>query len=244
MAIYPELAGKVAVISGAGGNLGIAVTRSFHAADIKLALVDLREDSLRQRLREANLALDQMLIGALDLTQKRAAIDEFIGRVVAHYGKVDILVNVAGGFKAGGPVHEMDEEVWDFMMNINAKTAFLLSAAVVRSMVAHKTRGRIVNIAARAALSGLPTISGYSASKSAVLRLTEAWQLSWLNMASRSTPSCLASVIDTPQNRRSDPNADHSRWVTPESLAEVILFLVSDSARDIGGAAIPVYGRA
>ncbi|PJF35096.1 MAG: hypothetical protein CUN49_12325 [Candidatus Thermofonsia Clade 1 bacterium] len=243
MAIYPELAGKVAVISGAGGNLGIAVTRSFHAADIKLALVDLREDSLRQRLREANLALDQMLIGALDLTQKRAAIDEFIGRVVAHYGKVDILVNVAGGFKAGGPVHEMDEEVWDFMMNINAKTAFLLSAAVVRSMVAHKTRGRIVNIAARAALSGLPTISGYSASKSAVLRLTESMAAE-LAEYGITVNAVMPSVIDTPQNRRSDPNADHSRWVTPESLAEVILFLVSDSARDISGAAIPVYGRA
>lgn len=243
MAIYPELAGKVAVISGAGGNLGIAVTRLFHSADIKLALVDLREDSLRQRLREANLALDQMLIGALDLTQKRAAIDEFIGRVVAHYGKVDILVNVAGGFKAGGPVHEMDEEVWDFMMNINAKTAFLLSAAVVRSMVAHKTRGRIVNIAARAALSGLPTISGYSASKSAVLRLTESMAAE-LAEYGITVNAVMPSVIDTPQNRRSDPNADHSRWVTPESLAEVILFLVSDSARDISGAAIPVYGRA
>jgi NAD(P)-dependent dehydrogenase (short-subunit alcohol dehydrogenase family) len=243
MAIYPELAGKVAVISGAGGNLGMAVVRLFHAANIQLALVDLREDSLRQRLREANLEPEQMLIGALDLTQRRAAIDEFVNRVVTHYGKVDILVNVAGGFKAGGPVHEMDEEIWDFMMNINAKTAFLLSAAVARNMVARKAGGRIVNIAARAALNGVPTIAGYSASKSAVLRLTESMAAE-LSDYGITVNAIMPSVIDTPQNRRNDPNADHSRWVTPESLAEVILFLVSDSARDISGAAIPVYGRA
>jgi NAD(P)-dependent dehydrogenase (short-subunit alcohol dehydrogenase family) len=243
MAIYPELAGRVAVISGAGGNLGIAVAQLFRAADIRLALVDLREDTLRQRLREANLDPDHTLIGALDLTQKRAAIDEFISRVVAHYGKVDILVNVAGGFRAGGPVHEMDEEVWDFMMNINAKTAFLLSAAVARSMVAHNSGGRIVNIGARAALSGVPTISGYSASKSAVLRLTESMAAELMQYGI-TVNAVLPSVIDTPQNRKSDPNADYSKWVTPQSIAEVILFLVSDSARDISGAAIPVYGRA
>ncbi|MCS6871216.1 MAG: SDR family NAD(P)-dependent oxidoreductase [Anaerolineae bacterium] len=243
MAIYPELAGKVAVISGAGGNLGIAVTRLFHAANIRLALVDLREDTLRQRLREANLDPEQALIGALDLTQKRAAIDEFVSRVVAHYGKVDILVNIAGGFRAGGPVHEMDEEIWDFMMNINAKTAFLLSAAVARHMVARQAGGRIVNISARAALSGVPTISGYSASKAAVLRLTESMAAELLQYGI-TVNAILPSVIDTPQNRMSDPNADHSKWVTPESIAEVILFLISDSARDISGAAIPVYGRA
>ncbi len=243
MATYPELAGKVAVISGAGGNLGIAVTRLFHMAGIRLALVDLREDTLRQRLREADFDPEQALIGALDLTQKRAAIDEFINRVVAQYGKVDILVNIAGGFRAGGPVHEMDEEIWDFMMNINAKTAFLLSAAVARSMVAGGGGGRIVNIGARAALSGVPTISGYSASKSAVLRLTES-MAGELMQYSITVNAVLPSVIDTPQNRKSDPNADHSKWVRPESIAEVILFLVSDSARDISGAAIPVYGKA
>ncbi len=243
MAIYPELAGKVAIISGAGGNLGITVSQVFHAAGVRLGLVDLREDTLRQRLREANLNPDEALLGALDLTQKRAAIDEFVGRVVAHYGKVDILVNVAGGFRAGGPVHEMDEEIWDFMMNINAKTAFLLSAAVARSMVARQGGGRIVNIGARAALNGVPTLSAYSASKSAVLRLTE-------SMAGELMPygitvnAVMPSVIDTPQNRAGDPSADHSKWVTPQSIAEVILFLVSDSARDISGAAIPVYGRA
>jgi NAD(P)-dependent dehydrogenase (short-subunit alcohol dehydrogenase family) len=242
MAIYPELAGKVAVVSGAGGNLGMAVVRLFHAANIQLALADLREDSLRQRLREANLDPERMLIGALDLTQ-RDAVDEFVNRVVTHYGKVDILVNVAGGFRASGPVHEMDEETWDFMMNINAKTAFLLSAAVARNMIARKAGGRIVNVAARAALSGVPSIASYSASKSAVLRLTESMAAE-LSDYGITVNAIMPSVIDTPQNRRSDPNADHSRWVTPESLAEVILFLASDGARDISGAAIPVYGRA
>ncbi|MCE7947836.1 MAG: SDR family NAD(P)-dependent oxidoreductase [Chloroflexi bacterium CFX4] len=243
MAIYPELAGKVAVLSGAGGNLGMALVRRFQAAGIKLALVDHKGDTLRQRLREAGVDDADILIGALDLTQKRAAIDEFVTQVVAQHGKVDILVNVAGGFKAGGPVHEMDEEIWDFLMNMNAKTAFLLSAAVARSMVMRRVGGRIVNVAARAALSGAPTLSGYSASKSAVLRLTESMAAELMQYGI-TVNAVMPSVIDTPQNRKNDPDADHSKWVTPESLADVILFLVSESARDISGAALPVYGRA
>ena len=243
MAIYPELAGKVAVISGAGGNLGMALVRRFHAVGIKLALVDLKSDTLRQRLREGNIDDSDILIGALDLTQKRAAIDEFVAQVVAQHGKVDILVNGAGGFKVGGPVHEMDEEIWDFLMNMNAKTAFLLSAAVARSMVMRRVGGRIVNVAARAALSGVPTLSGYSASKSAVLRLTESMAAELMQYGI-TVNAVMPSVIDTPQNRKNDPDADHSKWVTSESLAEVILFLVSDGARDISGAALPVYGRA
>lgn len=243
MANYPELNGKIAVISGAGGNLGMALIRRFSAEGVRLALVDLKEDTLRVRLREAGLDDNQMIIGAIDLTQKKAAVDEFVDHVMGHYGRVDILVNVAGGFRSTGAVHESDEEIWDFMMNMNAKTAFLLSAAVARTMVQGRHAGRIVNIAARAGVAGVPGIAPYSASKSAVLRLTEAMAAE-LAQHSINVNAVMPSVIDTPQNRKSDPAADYSRWVTPESLADVIAFLASDAARDISGAAIPVYGRA
>lgn len=242
MANYPELNGKVAVISGAGGNLGLAVLRRLHEHGVKLALIDRKEESLRLRLREAGIDDSKVLIGALDLTQKRQAIDEFIQQVVAQHGRVDILVNVAGGFRVGGPVHEMDEEIWDFMMNINAKTAFLLSAAVARVMVARKSSGRIVNIASRAALVGGAAISGYSASKSALLRLTESMAAELISFGIN-VNAIMPSVIDTPQNRSTEPNADYSKWVTPESLADVVCFLASDAARDISGASLPVFGR-
>lgn len=243
MATYPELNGKVAVISGAGGNLGIAVVRRLYAEGVSLALVDLKEDTLRARLRDAGIDDADTMIGTVDLTQKKTAVNTFVDQVIGRHGKIDALVNIAGGFKSGGPVHEMDEEIWDFMMNLNARTAFLLSSAVARQMVLLGTKGRIINIAARAALSGIPGISGYSASKSAVLRLTEAMAAE-LSDYQINVNAVMPSTIDTPQNRKAEPTADFSKWVRPESLADVIVFLMSDGARDITGAALPVYGRA
>lgn len=242
MAAYPELNGKIAVISGAGGNLGIATIKRLAGEGVHMALIDRREEGLRARLREAGVDDSPILVGPVDLLD-RPGVEGFIARVVEQLGQVDILINIAGGFKGGGPVHEMDEALWDELMNLNAKTAFILSAAAARSMVKAGRRGRIVNVGARAGLTGIPGIAPYSASKSALLRLTESMAGELLQHGI-TVNAVLPSTIDTPQNRKNDPNADFTKWVAPESLADVIAFLVSDSSRDITGALIPVYGRA
>jgi NAD(P)-dependent dehydrogenase (short-subunit alcohol dehydrogenase family) len=240
--MYPELKGKVAVISGAGGNLGMAVVRRLAAEGMRFALIDLHEDKLRSRLQETGLYDSAMVLGGLDLTVK-ADVDSFVARANEAFGALDVLVNVAGGFAFGGPVHEMGEEVWDRMFDLNAKTAYLLSAAAARIMVGRGNGGRIINISSRSALVGGGSISAYSASKAALLRLTESMSGELIKYGI-TVNAIMPSVIDTPQNRQSDPRADFTQWVAPESIADVIAFLASDSSRDISGASIPVYGRA
>ncbi|HRE49214.1 MAG TPA: SDR family NAD(P)-dependent oxidoreductase [Aggregatilineales bacterium] len=243
MTTYPDLHGKTAVISGAGGNLGIAVVRRLVAEGAVLALIDMNAAGLEKRLAENNLDPAPMtIIGGVDLG-KKADADSAVDQIMAARGRIDVLINIAGGFKADGPVHDMPEAVWDSLITLNLKTAVLLSAAGARAMIAGGRGGRIVNIAARGGLTGIPGIAAYSASKSAVLRLTES--MAGELMGHQITVNAvLPSVIDTPQNRAANPDEDYSKWVSPDSLADVIAFLVSAAARDISGASIPVYGRA
>lgn len=242
MPTYPELNGKVTVISGAGGNLGLAVAQQFYAEGAKLALIDRHEERLRQTLRGAQIDDSSILIGPADLT-KKDQVDQFIDRVVATFGQVDVLVHTAGGYRPGARLYEMTEDQWNGLLDLNAKTTFLLNAAVARSMVARGNTGRIINIAGRAALSGGSSMAAYSAAKAAVLRITESLAAELLKREI-TVNAILPSTIDTPQNRKSDPKADFNKWVKPNSIAGVIAFLASDGARDISGAAIPVYGKA
>ncbi len=236
-----ELNGKIALISGAGGALGSVLAQRLHKVGVKLALIDRNEENLRKIVQEHGIPDGEFLLGAVDLTQ-HAEIEAFLKRVVAQFGQVDILVNVAGGFTYSGSVHEMNLDDWDAMLTINAKTAFLLSAATAKQLVAQGKGGRIVMVGARAAGKGEAGLSAYCASKSAVLRLTESMAAELLDHRI-TVNAVLPSTIDTPANRKAMPKADFEKWVAPESLSDVIAFLVSDAARDISGAAIPVYGR-
>jgi len=242
MSTYPELSGKVTVISGAGGNLGFAVARRFFAEGVKLALIDRNEDKLRQQLRAEQLDDSGVFIAPADLTRKDQ-VDQFIDRVVSTFGQVDVLVHTAGGYRPGAKLYEMTEDQWNGLIDLNAKTTFLLNAAAARCMVDKGNTGRIINVAGRAALGGGSTIAAYSAAKAAVLRITESLAAELLKQ-DITVNAVLPSTIDTPQNRAGDPKADFSKWVKPESIADVIAFLASDGARDISGAAIPVYGKA
>lgn len=243
MSIYPSLAHKRAVISGAGGNLGIAVIKRLQTEGVSLALIDHSLDGLRKRLGEQGLNPDSlMIVGGIDLT-KKDQVDQAVVQISADGAPIDILINIAGGFRAEGAVHESTESLWDYLMDLNGKSAYLLSAAVTPVMIGGGRGGRIVNIGTRSALSGVPGIGVYSASKASVLRLTEA-MAEELKPFQITVNAVLPSVIDTPQNRAANPTEDYTKWVSPESLADVIAFLISDAARDISGALIPVYGRA
>ncbi len=239
--MYPELKGKVAVISGAGGGLGAAVVRCFHAESAHLILLDAVDAGLQRLKQELDLNDANARLGVVDLTD-RAAIDSFLDSTT-DFGAPNILVNLAGGFKMGGPVHENEDAIWDSLFNMNVKTTLHLSASVARRMIAQGKGGRIINVAARAGLSGVPGLAAYSASKSALLRLTESMAAELLDNGI-TVNAVLPSTIDTPANRQGMPKADFTKWVAPDSLADVIAFLASDSARDISGAGIPVYGRA
>ncbi len=231
-----DFSGKVALVTGAAGNLGQAVAAAFQSSGASLVLADVAEDRL-DTLYEASA---EVLTVGVDLTEE-ASVHDMASHAADHFGRIDVLANVAGGFRMGPPLHETLLETWDFMMDLNARSVFLTSRAVLPHMI-RQAYGRIVNVAARAAAQPKGRMAPYCASKAAVITLTESMaaehRLDDINV------NCiLPGTIDTPQNRADMPDADFTTWVPPAELADVILFLASDAARAVNGAAIPVYGR-
>jgi NAD(P)-dependent dehydrogenase (short-subunit alcohol dehydrogenase family) len=169
------------------------------------------------------------------------AVEKSVSEAIQHFGRIDVLVNTVGGFRAGKMLHETPIETWDFLLNLNARSVFIACQKVIPHMLNQRS-GKIVNVAARPGIEGQAGMAAYSASKSAVIRLTESMAAE-LKSQGVNVNCIIPGTIDTPQNREAMPDADYSTWVTPESLAEVILFLSSESARDVHGASLPVYGR-
>ena len=231
---------RIVMIAGPSGNLGQAVVRAFEAAGARLVLLDRAPDRLPGLFPDLAATTDHLLLGAVDATDV-AAVEAAVQQAVERMGRVDVLVNTVGGYRAGTPVHETPVETWDFMLNLNARPAFVLSRAVVPVMLT-QGGGKIVHVAARAALKGGAKAAAYSASKSAVVRLVESLAAE-LRRKHINVNCVLPGTIDTPQNRRAMPQADYSRWVPPEAIADVILFLASDAAWPVNGAAVPVYGQ-
>lgn len=234
-----DFSDKVVVITGAAGNLGRAIVQAFESQGASLVLLD-RKDGRLMKTFPAIAALDKhFLINGVDLTSE-ASVGDAISQVATKYRGIDVLVNTAGGYHAGTPVHETSVETLDFMMDINARTAFLSCQAVVPHML-DAGSGKIINIGARPGMKGFAKSSAYAMSKSAVLRLTESLSAE-LKREGINVNAVLPGTIDTPANREAMPDANYSRWVTPQSIGEVILFLASGSADDVHGALIPVYG--
>jgi NAD(P)-dependent dehydrogenase (short-subunit alcohol dehydrogenase family) len=230
----------VVMVTGAAGNLGRAVARAFQAAGAKLVLVDRAADRLQRLFPRLVDSPNYFLATSVDMTDADA-VETMTDEAVKRFGRVDVLVNTVGGFRAGTPVHETPFETWDFLLNLNTRTVFTASRAIIPHML-RQGSGRIVNVAARAALKGGAKMAAYSVSKSGVVRLTESMAAE-LKKDGININCVLPGTIDTPQNRKAMPKADHSRWVKPEAIANVILFLASDAARAVQGAAIPVYGK-
>ena len=232
---------KVVAITGAAGNLGRATAMAFHSAGARLAIVDRKRDDLRHVFTQTVPEGEYCLYATGDLTDSQS-VSELIDSICKFFGHIDVLVNIAGGFTKGPPVHETPVDTWDFMLNLNARTVFLMSRAVVPHFI-DQNYGKIVNIGARAALSGKPFMAPYIVSKSAVIRLTESMAAELRDVDGININCVLPGTIDTMRNRQDMPDEDFSRWVTPEALADVIVFLASEGARAINGASIPVYGR-
>jgi NAD(P)-dependent dehydrogenase (short-subunit alcohol dehydrogenase family) len=232
-----DFTGKVVLITGATGALGRVVARQFQATGATLALTARSESQLPQLFPDLALDPQHLLLGGVDLSEM-APTEAMVQQIAQRFGRIDILVNTVGGYQGGVPVHQMTVADWDKMLTLNARVAFIISRAVVPLML-QAGGGRIVHVAGRAALVGSAGVAAYAAAKSAVVRLTESLAAE-LREHGINVNCVLPGTIDTPANRAAMPNADFSRWVAPEAVGEVILFLCSPAARALYGAAIPV----
>jgi NAD(P)-dependent dehydrogenase (short-subunit alcohol dehydrogenase family) len=230
------IAGQVVMITGAAGTLGRAVAAAFAEAGAKLVLVDIAAKGLEVSYGAES---DSRLPLVVDLAD-RAAIDAALAKAKKKFGPVQIVCNVAGGFNMGPAVHETTDEFWNGLMNLNAGSVLNVVRAVVPAMLAAGF-GKIVNIGAMGGVTGKGNMAAYSASKSVVIKLTESLSAE-LRDKGINVNCVLPSIIDSPANRADMPDADPRKWVAPDALADVILFLTSDKSRAIHGAAIPVVG--
>ena len=226
---------KVVMVSGASGNLGGAVARAFHQAGAKLVVPD-RASGRMQSLFPQLSAQEHLLLENTDVTIPED-MQWLVGRALERFGRIDVLVNTIGGFRAGKPLHETSIKDWDFMMDLNARSIFNICQAVLPAMLEQQS-GKIVNIGARPALAAGPNNAAYSASKSAVVRLTESMAEAYKHQGIN-VNAVLPSALVTETDLAQDPKAG----VTPEQVALVIQFLCSQEANIIHGAAIPAYGR-
>ncbi len=235
----PEFADQIVAITGASGNLGAAAARGFASAGAKLALMDIRAEKLEEVLGELDSPSSHKLLAPVDMTDA-SSVAKAMDEVVGDFGRIDVLLNIAGGYRAGTPAHETKLEDWDFMLSLNARSAFLASSEAVPHML-RQGRGKIINIGARPGLQGTANAAAYSASKSAVIRLTESMAAE-LRSEGININCILPGTMDTPENRSAMPDAEHEKWVPLGAVVDVIMFLASDAARAIHGAAIPIYG--
>lgn len=229
-----EFADKVVMVTGANGNLGSAITRRFASAGAKLVLVERDETRL-----EALAAEIGGFPCAADVTDP-ASVDGMVRRVEAEFGRIDVLAHTVGGYAAGQPVHESGLDVWDKMMNLNARSVYVMCGRVAKHMVEHQIQGSIVAIVSRNAYKGTAKNAAYSASKAAAQRVIESMAAE-LGKLGITVNAIAPSTIDTPQNRAEQPNADTSKWVQPSEIAEAIAFLVANRA--VNGHTLDLYGR-
>jgi NAD(P)-dependent dehydrogenase (short-subunit alcohol dehydrogenase family) len=223
--------GRAILVTGALGALGKVVAESALARGACVAGVDYAK-------AERQASAEHIEIGGVDLSDANQA-QQAIDTVAKHFGRLDALINIAGGFTFE-TVADGSPASWQRMYALNVLTALNASRAAI-AYLANSPAGRIVNIGAMGALQAGAGMGAYAASKAGVHRLTEALAAEW--KGNITVNAVLPSTIDTAANRASMPNADFSKWVAPRELAEVILFLASDAASGITGALIPVAGR-
>jgi NAD(P)-dependent dehydrogenase (short-subunit alcohol dehydrogenase family) len=218
------------LITGANGGLGKAVVEAFLATGATVYGADRAwKNQPHSNPKFHPVEADLMQAAECDRVAKLAS-------------PVDGLVHLVGGFGGGHPVAETPDETWEQMLGLNLRSAYSMFRAVLPGMV-KAGKGRMVAVGARAALEPMANFAAYSVSKAAVVALVKTVALE-VKDSGVTANVILPSVIDTPANRAAMPSADPSKWVTPESIANLLVWLVSDAARDVNGAAIPIYGRA
>jgi NAD(P)-dependent dehydrogenase (short-subunit alcohol dehydrogenase family) len=231
--------GKVVLVAGGTGGLGRAVSLAFleeGATVVVTFRVQEEFDALKSAAGKSGSSLEGY---GIDVTDE-VAVRQLVEKIVGKYRRLDVMVNTVGGYAGGTKLWELETKVFDQMLALNLRAGYALSRAAVRAML-KEGRGAIVNVAAKAAFDHAAGAAAYAASKSAAVALLDSLAADLKGSGVR-VNTILPSIIDTEANRRAMPKADFAKWPKPEEIARVILFLCSDDARVIQGAAIPVYG--
>jgi NAD(P)-dependent dehydrogenase (short-subunit alcohol dehydrogenase family) len=233
--------GKVVMVTGATGNLGQAAVRAYAGEGANVVLVGRSQDELNRLIGELGGDGSRYLAGPADVADP-ASVDALVRQVESRFGQIDVLAHTVGGFAAGQPVHEAGMDVWDKMMNLNAKTVYVTCGRVAQHMVEKGVPGKIVAVLSKHAYAGSRNSAAYSASKAAAQRVLESMAAE-LGSLGINVNAIVPARIDTPQNRAESPNADYSKWVKPAEIADAMLYLTSDAARSINGASLNLYGQ-
>lgn len=230
---------KVVLIGGATGALGIAVTRSFAHTDARLALTSTSAERLTRLVREADIPEARAFTVPVDATQEEE-VNTMVEAVVDHYGRLDALINTIGAWRGGAKVHETSVGAWDRTLDLNLRSAFLLSRAVLPHMLENDW-GRIVHVSSKSAIQPKAEQAAYVVAKMGLIRLTDvlAAEVSGTGITANVV---LPSVIDTPANREMLSGLDPDTWVPPEDIAALIRFLFSDAGASINGAHLTIFG--
>jgi len=231
---------QVVLITGAAGNLGAAVAATLRRAGARLVLAERSADKLARAHPDAADDPAVLLAGGVDLADP-AALSAIVAASSARFGALDAVVNTVGAYRGGKDVVDEDLATWDLLLTANLRTAVASCRAALPGMIA-RGRGRIVNVASRDALVGERGAAAYAAAKSAVLRFTET--LADEVRGRGVTANCvLPGALATPQNRAALPRSAHATLVPLAAIADVIAFLLSDGARAVSGAALPIHGE-
>ena len=231
--------GKIVVVAGGTGGLGRAVSMAFLGEGAQVVVTDRKQeefDSLRNAVGAKAALLEGRMVDVTDEDAVHRAIDGVVGQ----HGRLDALVNAAGGYAGGANLWEAEPKVLDQMLALNLRSGYALARAAVRVMLKQK-QGAIVNVAAKAAFDHFPGAGAYVASKAAAVAMVDSLAAEIKGSGVR-VNSILPSIIDTEANRKAMPDANFAKWPKPADIARVILFLCSDDAKLIHGASIPVYG--
>jgi NAD(P)-dependent dehydrogenase (short-subunit alcohol dehydrogenase family) len=224
---------KIALVTGANGGLGTHVTKAL--LDAGLTVVGLAPRIQQSDFDHPNFIALPAALNSLD------AAKQAVASVIARCGKIDVLAHLVGGFAGGQTVTDTDDASWQRMFDANLNSSFHILRAVIPEM-RNAGAGRIIAIGSRAAEDPGPKVGAYSASKAALVSLMKTVALENKD-AGITANVILPETMDTPANRKDMPGADVSKWVQPESVASLIVWLAGDAGKDVTGAAIPVYGR-
>jgi NAD(P)-dependent dehydrogenase (short-subunit alcohol dehydrogenase family) len=227
---------RVAVVTGASGALGSAVVDRFRDAGATVCALDVVAPDDDDAMLDPD---DDTHFYEADLTDEDA-VESVVESVLDDHGRVDALANIAGTWRGGTPIEETDADEFDFLLDVNLKSAFFASKHLIPHL--RESGGAIVSVSARSSLEGGEGDGPYRISKAGIRLLTET--VAEENEGDLRANAIMPSVIDTPMNREMMPDADHDEWVDPADIASVVAFLCSDGASVTSGAAVPVYGEA
>jgi NAD(P)-dependent dehydrogenase (short-subunit alcohol dehydrogenase family) len=234
-----SLSGKVVLVAGGTGGLGRSVSLAFLAEGANVAVSYRGQEEFAALQKAAGEAASSLEGHRVDVTDE-SAVGELVNQIMGKHGRLDAMVNTVGGYAGGIKLWELETKTFEQMLALNLRTGYALSRAAIVPML-KQGHGSIVNVAAKAAFDHGAGAAAYAASKAAAVAMIDSLAADAKGTGVR-VNSILPSIIDAEANRKAMPNADFAAWPKPEDIAKVILFLCSDEAKVVHGAAIPVYG--